>query len=83
MPLNRCSEDPDVKGTETLTFNDSIYPVESCSEDPDVKGTETHGAIVQYTVCARCSEDPDVKGTETEPGELLSRKRWVAARIPM
>jgi len=39
-----CSEDPDVKGTETL-YRTSIrierYP--GCSEDPDVKGTETIG----------------------------------------
>jgi len=37
-----CSEDPDVKGTETTTHM-GIYGGlnERCSEDPDVKGTET------------------------------------------
>jgi len=36
-----CSEDPDVKGTETRT--DRLLEAERacCSEDPDVKGTET------------------------------------------
>jgi len=36
-----CSEDPDVKGTET-EINIPLYDnIASCSEDPDVKGTET------------------------------------------
>ena len=37
-----CSEDPDVKGTETQTevYHGEAYYA-SCSEDPDVKGTET------------------------------------------
>ena len=37
----RCSEDPDVKGTETKIIKfKRIWDV-CCSEDPDVKGTET------------------------------------------
>ncbi len=38
----RCSEDPDVKGTETLSkARHNTGRAISCSEDPDVKGTET------------------------------------------
>jgi len=37
----RCSEDPDVKGTETQFVLDCLRYASSCSEDPDVKGTET------------------------------------------
>ena len=36
-----CSEDPDVKGTETLEREGLSTKDISCSEDPDVKGTET------------------------------------------
>jgi len=36
-----CSEDPDVKGTETPENNTNTKRNASCSEDPDVKGTET------------------------------------------
>ena len=39
--LNSCSEDPDVKGTETEAQAEAKAKAESCSEDPDVKGTET------------------------------------------
>ena len=37
----RCSEDPDVKGTETKANDLSKVQEICCSEDPDVKGTET------------------------------------------
>ena len=37
-----CSEDPDVKGTETWeNFTGQKAVKLGCSEDPDVKGTET------------------------------------------
>jgi len=36
-----CSEDPDVKGTETASASAFAVDVLGCSEDPDVKGTET------------------------------------------
>jgi len=36
-----CSEDPDVKGTETGKYALKNRSELSCSEDPDVKGTET------------------------------------------
>ena len=36
-----CSEDPDVKGTETRDVLLLRFVYGSCSEDPDVKGTET------------------------------------------
>jgi len=36
-----CSEDPDVKGTETHQALIDAMEKKSCSEDPDVKGTET------------------------------------------
>ena len=36
-----CSEDPDVKGTETLLLALLLEQGQCCSEDPDVKGTET------------------------------------------
>ena len=38
-----CSEDPDVKGTETAKGEKNSQAKLSCSEDPDVKGTETTG----------------------------------------
>jgi len=42
MPTRgRCSEDPDVKGTETLKEQIETSKHPGCSEDPDVKGTET------------------------------------------
>ena len=52
-----CSEDPDVKGTETIgQLNPAAYNP-SCSEDPDVKGTETlkinNGGVVNGRVAAR------------------------------
>jgi len=61
-----CSEDPDVKGTETQ--NPSRHPRRNpgCSEDPDVKGTETKDAGEEIKRAPGCSEDPDVKGTETQ-----------------
>ena len=36
-----CSEDPDVKGTETFRQLPQEVGGFRCSEDPDVKGTET------------------------------------------
>ena len=42
MHILGCSEDPDVKGTETVLIFFIIYILVSCSEDPDVKGTETN-----------------------------------------
>ena len=63
-----CSEDPDVKGTETSSFWYLLATTAfGCSEDPDVKGTETFTTAVISVVVKRasCSEDPDVKGTET------------------
>ena len=42
-----CSEDPDVKGTETLFLSLVSDIIFCCSEDPDVKGTETGG----YAIC--------------------------------
>jgi len=39
--LSSCSEDPDVKGTETTTLRRISDEWSRCSEDPDVKGTET------------------------------------------
>ena len=36
-----CSEDPDVKGTETWPKCAIVSFSPGCSEDPDVKGTET------------------------------------------
>jgi len=60
-----CSEDPDVKGTETCTRVAIMDSFLSCSEDPDVKGTETMISQRRLMVVLRCSEDPDVKGTET------------------
>jgi len=39
--LAGCSEDPDVKGTETETETGVDEFLVGCSEDPDVKGTET------------------------------------------
>jgi len=36
-----CSEDPDVKGTETGFCEGLRSNSKGCSEDPDVKGTET------------------------------------------
>jgi len=51
-----CSEDPDVKGTETsLSLPYDKFTV-SCSEDPDVKGTETfltQTVTPPYQVAAR------------------------------
>jgi len=43
LPKTRsCSEDPDVKGTETQYSDAKKRRVgQGCSEDPDVKGTET------------------------------------------
>ncbi len=43
-----CSEDPDVKGTETLYLSRYRLVDFSCSEDPDVKGTETMGMSQKY-----------------------------------
>jgi len=60
-----CSEDPDVKGTETSFQRTSTLNLLCCSEDPDVKGTETYFCLNPSTSVASCSEDPDVKGTET------------------
>jgi len=60
-----CSEDPDVKGTETKSISLISIFIFSCSEDPDVKGTETEGSWIKLAVRCGCSEDPDVKGTET------------------
>jgi len=63
-----CSEDPDVKGTETgEEVGTGLEVFNSCSEDPDVKGTETLFSPTQALRAhlRRCSEDPDVKGTET------------------
>jgi len=40
-PPVRCSEDPDVKGTETNAMLTIGEYATRCSEDPDVKGTET------------------------------------------
>jgi len=51
-----CSEDPDVKGTETTQIADHLAKVAGCSEDPDVKGTETSPPTAKYplaTVAAR------------------------------
>jgi len=64
--LVSCSEDPDVKGTETIVYGiGKRKQCESCSEDPDVKGTETRMARSIPSSRRCCSEDPDVKGTET------------------
>ena len=41
MKTLSCSEDPDVKGTETDVRFGYVVAVQGCSEDPDVKGTET------------------------------------------
>jgi len=46
IPLHKlrlacCSEDPDVKGTETDETEELDEENIRCSEDPDVKGTET------------------------------------------
>ena len=60
-----CSEDPDVKGTETFSLWPDTGIVACCSEDPDVKGTETGRILDQVIELSSCSEDPDVKGTET------------------
>ena len=51
-----CSEDPDVKGTETPLPLHMPLGGRRCSEDPDVKGTETIvPAVVQilFHVAAR------------------------------
>jgi len=40
--MRGCSEDPDVKGTETKWQPCYSANRMSCSEDPDVKGTETY-----------------------------------------
>ena len=60
-----CSEDPDVKGTETYNLLIASPNFNSCSEDPDVKGTETILKANKGLEYPCCSEDPDVKGTET------------------
>ena len=60
-----CSEDPDVKGTETQIHCFFLVAYEGCSEDPDVKGTETKYDTDYHMEATGCSEDPDVKGTET------------------
>ncbi len=60
-----CSEDPDVKGTETECYKEQQRAKGGCSEDPDVKGTETGIYDRQPGCFVGCSEDPDVKGTET------------------
>ena len=60
-----CSEDPDVKGTETYNLLIASPNFNSCSEDPDVKGTETYNILNASPNFNSCSEDPDVKGTET------------------
>ena len=65
MEESGCSEDPDVKGTETRPSLTVHARCAGCSEDPDVKGTETECQTKQQTFAKRCSEDPDVKGTET------------------
>ena len=78
-----CSEDPDVKGTETIFPFGGSFVGEGCSEDPDVKGTET---ALTHRLCRkgiRCSEDPDVKGTETRDEFSFKTEFGVAARIPM
>jgi len=50
--LHSCSEDPDVKGTETALIAAEKYFWENrCSEDPDVKGTET--VIYRLIKCAK------------------------------
>jgi len=41
LAVLRCSEDPDVKGTETEDMENGAGLTSRCSEDPDVKGTET------------------------------------------
>jgi len=82
--LFRCSEDPDVKGTETETAREmQSLKKESCSEDPDVKGTETVVMMKVFIAVHSCSEDPDVKGTETSVFSTLYIACLVAARIPM
>ena len=51
-----CSEDPDVKGTETILVSLPNIPSKCCSEDPDVKGTETiscKGCLKNEKVAAR------------------------------
>ena len=64
--LPGCSEDPDVKGTETEMCPQTSGRKQGCSEDPDVKGTETKIVFVEPIFVKKCcSEDPDVKGTET------------------
>jgi len=45
-----CSEDPDVKGTETSFVLSGHKETRSCSEDPDVKGTETQTRRQQQQV---------------------------------
>jgi len=42
-----CSEDPDVKGTETAGRTRLRMKLSCCSEDPDVKGTETYSQASQ------------------------------------
>ncbi len=81
--LYSCSEDPDVKGTETDVYALAANNWHRCSEDPDVKGTETTTPAIECPQRCSCSEDPDVKGTET--GKALSPHLTgqVAARIPM
>jgi len=53
-PRSCCSEDPDVKGTETSAAAGEYAAVRRCSEDPDVKGTETFGvtqAEYPFAIC--------------------------------
>jgi len=54
--VSGCSEDPDVKGTETALKLYLSLLTHCCSEDPDVKGTETQihcFFLVAYEVAAR------------------------------
>ena len=84
MDVFSCSEDPDVKGTETALTPIAVQSAYSCSEDPDVKGTETQAGQPNFEAMHKsCSEDPDVKGTETRSRLSASFVALVAARIPM
>jgi len=67
MPINNqcagCSEDPDVKGTETLVFCCCCpVPTASCSEDPDVKGTETDVARIEVSEKIKLQRGSRCKG---------------------
>ena len=50
MKTLSCSEDPDVKGTETDVRFGYVVAVQGCSEDPDVKGTETCGSCIVHAL---------------------------------